>query len=1037
MNCKTKKIIMRSASAIIASVLTVGELPVIPSVFETSVVTMAEETENTITVSSADDWENFANEVNKNGNSYENFTVKLTADINNVTTSVGTEDMPFKGIFDGGGHTLNVVLTDYENQGTAPFRAISDGAAIKDLTVTGSIVGGVHSAGLVGFSLGGSEDKPNIIDNCVVETNISVNEAAKSYQMGGVVGHGKTSYLKIKDTVYKGTMTSLGNYAGGLQGWSDGNHLTIENSVFDGTHTGNGEFYPIAIHDSGKKTYFTNKGAYFTVSPTLTDTKYIAGKGTMAYTTQEAVPENAIAKEKFLCGKTYIIVNGIYITNSEDWDEFAESVSNGSTFQDMFVTLKNDIIVSTPVGTSSDKFKGIFNGDGHTLTFNYTASGQNAAPFAYAEDASFRCLKIDGTISTAYQYAAGLVAHTSGDCFIKNSISNITINSSLDGHGNHGGFVSYVDSGTLTFENCLFSGRFNGDLTTSCCGFVGFYNENYKVYFTDCLMTGGGKGSDPYSSAYGTTSRVIMTNCYAKTDMYYSDNVTSADNISKNELAAKLGTAWKVDGDNVIPIIAANDISASVIDGAKTYYRLDELPKINNCTVTASDGTLLVNGTDYKIQFKRGDEIIDNITEYGDYTAYFVGIGDYAGKKIITFSVGEGKPLTKNDTVLYDGYTYVVNEDLEITERLNVEGNAKLILKEGTKLLSIGIEVNSGDTLTIDGEGTLEINSYYGKSGIGSGDVGTIIINGGHINVKSGDRAAAIGGDANNSTGGTVIINGGEINAQGGEDGSAIGGGYNSTLYFRGLCPDITINGGKITARGGVHSYGIGPGTYNSSGKVTIGWTNEDDYIDASFSDDITELSFMEGKRFIVDGTSDLATIEKIQSFQPTKIVPYTEAKQKDIYYTILDGIEESYIYTGEDITISPSLTTTEGVTLEENTHYTVDIKQNGESVGAVNKPGDYTYIFTAIEGGGFTGTKSIDLNVKISDPYNLKQTDCGENFVTIGWEHDGANAKFTVEYADNKDFSNKKEITVDNEKSVTITNLGKDCNIYYISNEK
>ncbi len=87
-------------------------------------------------------------------------------------------------------------------------------------------------------------------------------------------------------------------------------------------------------------------------------------------------------------------------------------------------------------------FKGTFDGGGNTLTFNYTATGNNAAPFAYITGATIKNLRVAGTINTGYKFAAGIAAQTDGTTNITNCQVSVTINSSKSGDGTHGGLVS-------------------------------------------------------------------------------------------------------------------------------------------------------------------------------------------------------------------------------------------------------------------------------------------------------------------------------------------------------------------------------------------------------------------------------------------------------------------------------------------------------------------------------------------------------------------------------------------------------------------
>ena len=109
---------------------------------------------NTYTIKTADGWDYFCQLMRYDANfdGFSGKTVELAANIS-VTTMAGTVH-PFKGTFDGKGHTLTFNHTA-DAMYTAPFQN-TNGATICNLHVEGTITGGVYSylGGLVGSSEG-------------------------------------------------------------------------------------------------------------------------------------------------------------------------------------------------------------------------------------------------------------------------------------------------------------------------------------------------------------------------------------------------------------------------------------------------------------------------------------------------------------------------------------------------------------------------------------------------------------------------------------------------------------------------------------------------------------------------------------------------------------------------------------------------------------------------------------------------------------------------------------------------------------------
>lgn len=147
---------------------------------------------------------------------------------------------------------------------------------------------------------------------------------------------------------------------------------------------------------------------------------------------------------------------------------------------------------------------------------------------------------------------------------------------------------------------------------------------------------------------------------------------------------------------------------------------------------------------------------------------------------------------------------------------------------------SVGIKIDSGHTVTIEGSGSLYVKGMDG-AGIGGGWKGTcgnIVIKGGNITAVGNNEkgyGAGIGGGGRCDCG-YITITGGTIYAQGGTQAAGIGGGQ-AGKGKGSTCGDITITNGvtKVTAvAGSSATYSIGPGTsagYTEAtcGTVTIG----------------------------------------------------------------------------------------------------------------------------------------------------------------------------------------------------------------------
>ncbi len=213
-----------------------------------------------ITINDDQDWDTFVENVAK-GTTYEGQFVKLNADVSILAAGmVGTAENPFKGIFDGGGHTITCTI-DY-TEGAAPFHNIYN-ATIMNVKVEGSITGINYCAGLVGNASG-----TNTIRNCKVAANITCSGT----HCGGVLGHGVMSTTSILNCVYSGTISSTTTKnVGIIYGWSDdGDAGNITNCLAAGTYNATGTIDMLpgngtdVVTNCYKTTEVGTKGTYTT-----------------------------------------------------------------------------------------------------------------------------------------------------------------------------------------------------------------------------------------------------------------------------------------------------------------------------------------------------------------------------------------------------------------------------------------------------------------------------------------------------------------------------------------------------------------------------------------------------------------------------------------------------------------------------------------------------------------------------------------------------------------------------------------------------
>ena len=444
--------------------------------------------------------------------------------------------------------------------------------------------------------------------------------------------------------------------------------------------------------------------------------------------------------QEIIDGETPRATADYTINSTANWNTFCNNVNSGTSYSGQTVTLNADIVVSSSnsdkmAGNGSYAFKGIFDGNGHKITFNYTNTSTDwCAPFSHIEGATIKNLKVEGTLTASYDRVGGLVGDCYGSNTIENCVSNITINSSVSGDGTIGGFVSRIQGGTTTFKGCVFTGKLLGSSTYSSGGFVGWLetNESSKAVLNNCIYkpaerTMGTSSSYTFVRGRSTSSSYLtFKNCYysetygnqqgkvlqytitgasgvsvdlgGTTTSYNLSTITGSD--TDNRGIKYNGTIYGVSGDNVLLTLTASGLS--------------------NPQYSADHGTLSGSSNPYTLAMTNNNTIISAIASYtitatanpsagGSVT----GGGQYLSGTSITVSASSNSGYcflnwTENGSEVSTNpfYNFTVSGDRTLEANF-VAMNASSILVSGTT-----VTCGSSATLTASGLTGVTYNWY-------------------------------------------------------------------------------------------------------------------------------------------------------------------------------------------------------------------------------------------------------------------------------------------------------------------------------------
>lgn len=350
------------------------------------------------------------------------------------------------------------------------------------------------------------------------------------------------------------------------------------------------------------------------------------------------------------------------ITSAEDWNLFAKSVGGGIDYSKKYVKLTNDITISTMVGVcdeSGDRpFRGIFEGDNHTLTANITSTAtddnknnQGVAPFHLIKQATIQNLIVAGNITSASKYAAGLVGWIDGkskDSNIKDCIVKATITTSADFAGGFVGNICYSDRNYLYFTNSVFAGKIintSSDDSRRAGGFCGYgYGDSY---FENCLENGSYTNITYMNprNAYGIFSNDRVYS------LYYVNKIAVNDKYIVKEYGCyQVANTAPADELYLKREIKGYQFYQSVwITGLNDSYPYNNGEEVSLAYELKTNSGKLTKDTDYTVTLSPNAP-----AAAGDYTISFTAkegnSGGYAGTTTRTFCVMEGENL--------DGYVF-------------------------------------------------------------------------------------------------------------------------------------------------------------------------------------------------------------------------------------------------------------------------------------------------------------------------------------------------------------------------------------------
>ena len=301
--------------------------------------------------------------------------------------------------------------------------------------------------------------------------------------------------------------------------------------------------------------------------------------------------------------------NEVYINSKSAFLQFCDDVNNGNTYEGKTVYLLTDVVTSgasehvdfTPAGDGTHQFKGIFDGQGHTLSMQYIDGYYDYSGFIGYNAGTIKNLKVLNQYMYASKYAGAICGYNSGlieqcysnanimdddsdntlyvggiagnntgiirKCLSMTDISIPTSRAATNCGGiagqnsgeilscrNIGSVLGYTSGGIVgwnyvigsSITRCTNFGTVNGVWSGGIAGYT------YRGFVDSCLNAGSGASAGIIGmSEYGTSNNCYYASNYNSAGMFFTDtghtdttNKVTLSSMKSTNMAQKLGSPF-------------------------------------------------------------------------------------------------------------------------------------------------------------------------------------------------------------------------------------------------------------------------------------------------------------------------------------------------------------------------------------------------------------------------------------------------------------------------------------------------------------
>ena len=468
---------------------------------------------------------------------------------------IGNQSNLYTGTFDGEFHTISNFTIEGGDY-TGLFGVVGGGATIKNFVMKNASIKGNAFIGIIGGSNGGG----TITIDALGFEGEAIGAAQNASAIIGV-NMGSAAAFTISNCYVIGKVQGARESAA-ITGWTGGSQSTITNCWSTAEVSGNdagkafyrndGTVWSNCFNQYGEQVAAIPEGSLADGSMTWLlngESEEGVWKQNLGVDEYPTLNQNHLSVVKF--GDKFMNKKGdaLQIGSADDLAAFAEAVNAGQT--NLNAALSADFDYAGPaISTLENRYKGVFDGQFHTINLNMTTADSNYGLFRNLEG-TVRNLNVSGLFTAAHNRVGVIVGEIYGG-LIENCWVSADIAATYNGDGAIAGICGRASGANSIIRNCVFSGNVEG-IAYNCAGILGWAPNVIDIQ--NCLVTGEFKtdqsqgNARPIARHADDNTNAHCVNCYFVNPNGTRENTNTtqvtAEQVASGEIAVKLGAAFR------------------------------------------------------------------------------------------------------------------------------------------------------------------------------------------------------------------------------------------------------------------------------------------------------------------------------------------------------------------------------------------------------------------------------------------------------------------------------------------------------------